>query len=142
MQEGCCHIVTSKKKKKASNAQAETLVRMRRYDIVDTFVRLAIPWGCLLLMVYWATGSLNALAGKETFADIGIRVLGDFRVSEGVAYLFGGLGVGYGILQKLLRQRNIERLAPRIKELEQHVHPQRTSSQLTARGTTRPEDLR
>jgi len=30
-------------------------------------------------------------AGRHTFADIGIRFLADFKISESLAYLFGGV---------------------------------------------------
>jgi hypothetical protein len=41
--------------------------------------------------------STKSLAGHYTFADIGIKVMGDFKISEAFSYLFGAGGVGYGL---------------------------------------------
>ncbi len=68
--------------------------------------------------------------------------MGDFKVSEGLSYLFGVGGFGYGMRERKLRRETIERLSKRITDLEKLVDPSRTSSHLTVRGTTNPEDRR
>jgi hypothetical protein len=52
----------------------------------------------------------------------------------------GGAGIFYGLRQRQLRQRNIERLTARVLQFEQQKDPHRSSSGLTPRGTTRPSD--
>ena len=84
--------------------------------------------------------STKSLAGHYTFADIGIRVIGDFKISEALSYLFGAGGVGYGLRERKLRRQTTERLANRNSTLERMIDPGRTSSHLTGRGTTNPED--
>ena len=114
--------------------------RFKLIDLAASTVALLIPWGSLVVIGYLLSGALNALAGKFTFADIGIRVLSDVRVSEGLTYLLGGGGIAYGLNERRLRRKAIERLSGRVQELEKRLDPKRTSSKLTRRGTTRPED--
>jgi len=120
--------------------EADFLLRAKKLEIIDTTVRLLIPWGSLILIAYWVHGDVVALSGKETLAQIGISFLGDIRVSDAFAYLFGAAGVGWGVAERNLRRRNIARLAEENKALEQMIDPERLSSNLTKRGTTRPED--
>jgi hypothetical protein len=84
--------------------------------------------------------STRSLAGHYTFADIGIKVIGDFKVSEALSYLFGAGGVGYGLRERALRRKTTDRFAERVAALETKIDPNRTSSHLTRRGTTNPED--
>jgi|ERR1019366_9815845 hypothetical protein len=123
-----------------SKQEAEYFFRARRFDIVDTAVRLLIPWGSLVAIVFWVHSDVVALAGKQTMAHIGMSFMGDIRVSDAVAYIFGAAGAGYGIAERTLRRKNIARLAEENRTLETTVDPLRSSSNLTRRGTTRPED--
>lgn len=116
-------------------------VQIRVLEIVHTAVQLGIRWGALIWIVSLASSAISALAGKHTFADIGIRVLANVSISEGTAYVFGCVGISYGLLQRHLRRNEIQRLAPRIQELERQIDPKRSSSALMPRGTTRPEDI-
>lgn len=93
-----------------------------------------------VICMYWIYRSVEAVAGQTTAADIGIRFLSDIRVSESLAWLFGGGGILFGWRQRSLRRDVIERLSPRQQELEKGIDPHRTSSKLTARGETNPED--
>jgi hypothetical protein len=100
----------------------------------------AIRYGSISLIALFAWLSIQDLAGKETFANIGIRFIADFKVSEGVAYIFGGGGVAYGLGERRLRRNRTATLTARITELEKEMDPDRTSSLLTPRGTTRKGD--
>ena len=115
--------------------------KFRILDLLGTVSSLVIPWGSIVAIAYWMFGTLQSFGGKSTFADIGIAFFADVKISEAVVYLFGGGGVLYGVYQKRLRRKNIERLAPRPIELEKIIDRNRSSSGLTAGGTTRPEDL-
>lgn len=109
-------------------------------DVVGSIVHRLIPWGGLVLVSYFWTSAITTLAGKHTIADIGIRMLADVKISEAVAYILGLGGIGYGIGQRKIRRDTIEREHRRVQELERRLDPNRTSSMLTLRGTTRPED--
>ena len=57
----------------------------------------------------------------------------------GVVFGFGG--ITYGRLQSKAKKDAIELYHPRVKKLEEALDPKRSSSELTKRGNTRPEDL-
>lgn len=99
-----------------------------------------IKWGGLFGISFCAYLSVTALAGTTTAADIGIKFLADVRVSEAVAWIFGGSGVAYGLRQRKLRRDTVERIQPRVEGLEKQIDPGRSSSKLTKRGETPPED--
>ena len=100
----------------------------------------AFPWAGIALVAFFVDQSIAALAGKTTFANIGVRFLANVKVSEAVAYLFGAGGVGYGLNRERLRQRTIRRLGARVAELEGGLDRARSSSGLTPEGRTRLED--
>lgn len=108
--------------------------------MVGAVIHILVPWGSAVLIAWYFYKSVSSLAGQYTFAQIGVRFLGDLRISEGVAYCFGAGGVVYGFNRHRLHQKNIERTALRISELEKQLDPKRSSSRLTPRGKTRPED--
>ncbi len=123
-----------------SKKEADFLLRSKRLDIIEVAVRLAVPWGALVAIAYWVHADIIALAGKQTLAQIGLSFMGDIKVSDAVAYIFGAAGAGYGIAERTLRRKTIARLTDEGRRLEQMVDQHRTSSNLTRQGTTRPED--
>lgn len=115
--------------------------KFRCLDVLSLFISKGIPWGALILIAYWLSGSINSLAGKTTFADIGVAFLGDFSISKALAYALTVGCIGYGLKERRLRRETIDRLHGRIKELELKEDPRRHSSGLTTKGTTRPQDI-
>jgi hypothetical protein len=99
-----------------------------------------VRYGAMVLIAYMGYLTVESLSGENTAANIGIKMLADLRVSTALAWLFGAGGVGYGMKQRNLRRSNIERMEARIKELEGEVDPGRSTSKLTPRGLTNPED--
>jgi hypothetical protein len=97
-------------------------------------------WSSLVAIAALFYLSIRSLSGHYTFADIGIKVLGDFKLSEAFGYLFGVGGAGYGLRERKLRRQTTERFAARNFSLEKQIDPNRSSSRLTTRGTTNPED--
>ena len=108
--------------------------------MIGAVVHTVVPWGAAVLVAVYFYRSVASLSGHYTFAQIGVNFLGDLRVSEGVAYLFGAGGVVYGIKRHRLQGDNVQRMAGRIAELEKQEDPKRSSSRLTPRGKTRPGD--
>jgi hypothetical protein len=125
---------------KPSKEELRYRLHCRIVDMVGSAIQVLVPWGSAVAIAYFVYLSLRSLVGHYTFADIGLSFLGDFKISEGLAYIFGTGGVVYGVKQKKLRERNIERTAGRIKDYETAIDPNRTSSRLTPQGRTRPED--
>ncbi|HXQ52880.1 MAG TPA: hypothetical protein VN802_17440 [Stellaceae bacterium] len=103
-------------------------------------LKLLVVCGTVLGVFYWVHVVLLAYAGTSTFANVAISFVTDFKLDRVLAYGFGAGGVGYGLRQRKLRRKNIERLAPRAAMLEKIIDPNRTSSGLTPQGTTQPGD--
>ncbi|MEW6351245.1 MAG: hypothetical protein AB1646_19490 [Thermodesulfobacteriota bacterium] len=115
--------------------------RLHLIDALASIVNRLIPWAALVFIAHWIYLAILALAGQKTIADIGISFLGSVTVSEALAVVLGGGGIAYGLKQRKLRRDTIERLQARIQDLERRLDPNRTSSSLTRRGTTNPEDI-
>jgi hypothetical protein len=132
--------LSNKKSKSQLEAELRVLKKSRFAEgTVQVFLSL-IRWGAIVLIVRYGYLSIEALAGKDTFTDIVINFLSDIKVSVAISWSVGAGGAIYGLKQRKLRRDTVERLQGRIKLLESEKDPSRTSSQLTKRGDTRPED--
>lgn len=84
------------------------------------------------------------LAGRSTDAtfalQLAVSILGNDKIMKFIWLIVCGGSIGYGVNQKRLRQRAIQRLTLRPRQLETLIDQNRTTSGLTTRGTTRPED--
>jgi hypothetical protein len=118
----------------------EQIIRLKTIDAIDANVRLIIRYGLFAVIAFFAYRSISVLAGQHTFADLGIRFMADVKVGNAISYVVGGGGVLYGAQQKRLRGNAIQQMGSHIKELETKADPSRSSSGLTERGKTRPED--
>lgn len=130
-------------KKSAAVLMAENrlLRRFRTTEGIASVLNNLIRWGAVVAIARYGYLTVARLAGQSTFADIGVSFLADVRVSEAVAWILAGSGALYGAAQRRLRRNTVERIQRRNHELEQAIDPKRSSSRLTIRGETRPEDL-
>ena len=128
--------------KQPSKAALDAGVEVQRIQARAAVTLAAIRWLGLAVLAYFGYRSVDTLAGRTTLASIGvgISVLGKVYISEAVAWLFGVTGISYGLRQRALRHNVIARLSPAVREREQALDPKRTSSQLTERGRTKPQD--
>lgn len=119
------------------------LKRQRGETLHAALVKLC-KWIPITFICYFAYLSIAALAGKSTLAAIGIYLVADLKVNKILSHVvmatFGIGGTFYGYAQKKLQQRNIERMSKVIRNLENKLDPNRSSSRLTTKGLTRPED--
>lgn len=117
-------------------------------------------WLALVVIAYFCTDAIHALAGKATDADINvnanIKAEGSLSINNGkqvkqsndwielapgvLGLLFGVFGIIYGRAHNHLRKDTVERLQDRIRQFEEMEDPSRSTSKLTKRGETRPED--
>ena len=132
--------VPQKKTRAELEAELRLLRRHRSAEAATSVVNNLTRWGGLTAIAYFAYRAIDSLAGEATTADIGLGFLTSIKVSTATSWATGLCGVAYGLLQRALRKNTIERLQSRITELESKVDPKRSSSKLTARGDTRPED--
>ena len=118
---------------------------LRKLSLAETITSAwnsTVKWGGLVAISYFVFRTVEALSGTTTFADIGleVRAFANIKISQLAAWFFALCGVGYGLGQRRLRKDTIERLQSRIQRLETEIDPDRSTSSLTTRGETRPED--
>lgn len=99
-----------------------------------------VRFGALVLLGYWAFLAVKEIAGSSTDASIAVEFLANFNVSVTLAWAAAVGGILFGFVQRHLRRNTVERLQGRITDLETERDPNRSSSELTRRGETRPED--
>lgn len=135
---------TTKKELEAEVRRLTTEMHMSREStIAESIVSVVnnlVKWGALALIAYLMAQCIDSLAGEATTSNIAISLVTDLKMNQYLAYAFGGSGIGYGIMQRKSKRDTIERLQGRKEALEQMVDPGRSSSKLTPKGLTRPED--
>ncbi len=123
-----------------SKSEQELKLAYKRIDAFVTVAKTLIQWAALVACVFFVYKCVVALSGKETFASLGMSIFGNVKVSDGILYVLTGGSILYGLGERGLRRKTIRRLTPRSIELEKRLNPARTSSGLTKKGTTQPED--
>jgi len=93
-----------------------------------------------VLIARYGYYAVVALAGKETLANIGLKLLANITFSQTLAWTGTGGAAVWALSERRLRKKIIRQKADRIKQLEKHIDRDRSSSTLTADGSTRPED--
>lgn len=145
--------MASKSRSKAElKSEIKYLRTGKTFELAASIINGIFKWGGSCLIMYFIYLSIDALAGKFTMADIKV-VTG--LVTErpnskstnwwpffGIAgCIVGILGLIYGWGQRKLRQSYIEHRPDRYEKLEKIIDQKRSSSLLTSKGDTRPEDL-
>lgn len=119
----------------------ESALRAYKYQSVASVANTAIRYGGLLGIVYFGVyRPVEALAGRVTFADVGVELLASVGVDKWPAWLVAVGAMIYGWRERKLRQRNIERMGGHVQRLESKRDRKRTSSNLTRKGRTNPGD--
>jgi hypothetical protein len=121
---------------KPARTLLDNQLSFKQLDSLVEVIREAIKWGSLVAIFYIIFLCVQSLAGKTTMANIGIRVLGNIKVSNGIIAVFGAGGWAYGLGQRSLRRKFIERNAGDKNRLEMLIDPSRSSSNLSKTGTT------
>lgn len=85
---------------------------------------------------------MKELAGKATYAELIVSISDLFKVdiTKSVLLIVCLLLLATAYYYRQLHKRNVERLAPFVKMHEEKFDPNRSSSNLTTRGETPPED--
>lgn len=114
--------------------------RFRLIHFATQSVDRLVPAVMIVLIVYFGVyGPVQALAGKKTLADFGVKLLADVKLGEIIPYVATAMGWLFGVNAQRLRRNTTARLTNRIRELEQQIDPSRSTSGLTPRGQT-PRD--
>lgn len=124
--------------------EKEQDLKFRRYskalESLTSLGSMLIRYGAVVSCFYFIYRTASVLSGKTTFADIGVKMFGSLSITSTVGYALGAAGTIYGVSERKLRRDKTEYLQDRIQKLEKQLDPKRTSSRLTPRGTTNPQD--
>lgn len=146
--------MSSKKSRADLEAENKFLRSGRRAENIASIINTLIRWGGVVATTFFVFRSIAVLSGKETNANINLSTVLSIITSNAankssfswgifslVEFLVGCGGIAYGIRQKRLKQRYIAYRSQRYEYLEKRIDPKRTSSMLTSKGDTRPEDM-
>ena len=119
-------------------------LRRQKGETIHAAVVRLCKWVPITAICYIGYLCIAALAGKSTLAAVGLYLVADLKVNTILSHLamaaFGIGGTSYGYLQRRLKRKNIERMSSKNEQLEQKLDSNRSSSRLTKKGLTRPED--
>jgi hypothetical protein len=113
------------------------------YRIIDhaaSLIQTGLWVSCVGIVAWCFLQAIRALAGQQTHAQIGIGILGNVQVSQGIFALFGAGGIVYGLRERTLRRNTIGRHAKKMQDLERQYDPIRGTSGLDERGRTAEQD--
>ncbi len=132
--------MANEKTKKDLEIELKILKAQRFSESLAYILNNAFKWISLTSIPFFTYLSIKELAGNTTFANIAVNFLANWSVSITFSVATGVAGVVYGARQRKLRKDSVERLQDRIKYLEEFIDKNRSSSNLTPQGNTRPED--
>lgn len=135
-----CFISMATPPANGHKTELEYNLRTKKIDAVVSIAGTFIKYLALVTCVGFVYLMISSLSGKTTFATIGVSVLGNLSVSHGIYIVLTAGSIIYGLGQRRLRRRVLGRLTSEKESLEKLLDPNRTSSGLTERGTTRPGD--
>lgn len=125
----------------ARELELQYQLRFRRLDLLAKALDLLIPGLVGVAIVYFGVyRTAHELANKTTTVELGIKLLGDAKPDQLISYVTALVGWIFGLNAQRLRRNTTERLTKRIQELEKQKDPNRTTSGLTPRGLTPPEE--
>jgi hypothetical protein len=117
---------------------ARTFATDQLYRTIRTLIRSAT----VATIFYWGFQCLQVLAGQDTKLSIAVSLvfsaLADIKFAA--ALTMAGSTTAWAIMERTLRHRKVDSMQGRIRQLEQMIDPNRTSSGLTTQGKTHPRD--
>lgn len=114
--------------------------RLKLAENLSAVTKTAIRWIIIAVLGFWARGAIIALAGETTDANLFFRIVTDINFP--VVGLAATNVVTFVLYRKerKLRQDNTEHMHRPRKQKELEIDPNRSSSELTERGLTNPQD--
>ncbi|MBN2547506.1 MAG: hypothetical protein JXB50_17005 [Spirochaetes bacterium] len=132
-------------KKKPFRTRQEITESIANYgETTRMLTKIAVRFisvGGIVIICYFFAAVLKSYAGKTTIANIVFNFLADIKLDKVIAYIFGAGGIGYGLKERQLRKKNIERYYNQKDKLEKIINPDKQTSSLTKNGNTNKEDL-
>ena len=129
-----------KTKRASDKTSLEKLRIQRRYDLFSLFVGRGLKWGFWVFLAWQARLTLTAFAGRATATSLIMALGANVSIAVVASWTATIMFAVWVFFERRLRKGTAERLTMRIKELELVLDRRRSSSLLTTRGDTRPED--
>ena len=120
--------------------QLEFAVKYKKLDIVNSAIQTIIKMSGLVAVSAILGSALKVLAGKQTLLSVAMEVVANWKLSAKISYAVAVSGVAYGLRQRRLRRLVIQQMSEHQRKLEQALDGSRSSSGITLKGTTRPDD--
>ena len=113
-----------------------------RTDLVISVSSSFFKFLTVLVVAYFGYKSIDTLAGEITVTNFFVGLFSDKNFANIVCILAAVSGILYGRKQSKLRKDVVERYHKYMKNEEEAVDPNRSSSHMDARGENRLEDNR
>jgi len=96
--------------------------------------------GGMVYIVSTLSNALTQFAGRTSFADLGFKLWGNLNAAWTISVPLNVVTSVLYLRERRNHQLTREKSRPSRIERETQLDPERTSSRLTPRGTTREED--
>ena len=120
--------------------QNEFTIKFKKWDIVNSAIQTSLKVGGFVAIVGILASAFKVFAGKQTLLNVAMEIVAHLNLSVKISYALALSGVAYGLRQRTLRRKVIAKMSEHQRKLEEFIDERRTSSELTLKGTTRPDD--
>jgi len=103
-----------------------------------SIARLLIKYAFWAYFMWIVKEMVVSVAGQSTDVAVKLAFLGNLQFTASIT--LAGAACAWAALERYLRLRKVAYMQGRIQSLEKSIDPNRTSSRLTTKGTTNPED--
>lgn len=108
----------------------------KRYETISTVIR----YTAYVVITYFVYLAIAQLAGKNTVANFLIELITSREKRSFTPWILLVCAIIWIYIERLLRKKNIVYYTSRIKQLEEIINKDRTSSNLNHYGENKPED--
>lgn len=106
------------------NSTAESLSRaygLAAVHCVAIFVHKALPWILAVILLHVVAQSALAFSGTDSLVGAWLELTSNMKVTRGFAFIFGGIGLLFGMQQRRIRQLEQAQFSARISALEHEI---------------------
>lgn len=114
--------------------------RLNLFKVEQLYRTIRTGLKCITTAVvaYFVWNALKDLSGHDT--NLAVKLLANVDVSIVFSWLATASTSVWAVKERRLRVRKVEQMQARIRQLEEHIDPNRTSSGLTVQGGTNEDD--
>ena len=102
----------------SSERSSDGAANLNVLNVVALTLRYVIPWLGVCVALYLFAGIVAAALGSSSISNAWVQLMSNVSRTRGFAFVFGFLGVLYGIQQRNLRPASVTRLRARLTALE------------------------